>query len=117
MNTIKESGIDGKLLKCAGRVSTTAVRIYNIIRLVGEGELSADNALHRLIEDYKCLNDVANEIIRTSDRIGEAELELAKYKRAFEQLVALGPSATPEAYIAAVCRAEAIINGGEGGEA
>ena len=34
-----------ELNKCACAASCTAVRMYNIIRAVGRGELTADNAL------------------------------------------------------------------------
>ena len=48
--------------KASGRAHSTAVRIYNIIREVGRGELSADNALHQLVEDYHNLQSLGDDI-------------------------------------------------------
>jgi len=62
-NTIKET----KYLECLGLASNahcSATRIYNIIREVGRGELTADNALHQLVEDYA-------ELHKLGDKIGE----------------------------------------------
>lgn len=42
----------------AGKAMTTAQRIYSIIRNVGVGETSADDALHCMIEDYKRMYDL-----------------------------------------------------------
>lgn len=42
----------------AGKAMTTAQRIYNIIRKVGAGDMSADDALHCMIEDYKRMHDL-----------------------------------------------------------
>lgn len=50
-------------LKISGRVSCSAVRIYDLIREVGSGKLSADNALHQLVEDYHELH-VASSMLR-----------------------------------------------------
>ena len=49
-------------LKFSSRASCTAVRIYNIIREVGYGKLSADNALHQLVEDYHDLHRLSEDI-------------------------------------------------------
>ena len=46
---MKVTGED--LNRCATVASCIAVRLYNIIRDVGHGNLTADNALHQLIED------------------------------------------------------------------
>ncbi len=43
-------------LKLASRAHCSATRIYNMIRAVGRGELTADNALHQLVEDYHDLH-------------------------------------------------------------
>ena len=51
-----------KLLKYASHASCAAVRIYNIIRAVGRGELTADNALHQLVEDYHDLGILSDDI-------------------------------------------------------
>lgn len=48
-------------LKISCITSTSAVRIYNMIREVGRGELTADNALHQMIEEYHNLKVVAKE--------------------------------------------------------
>lgn len=49
-------------LRLASRASCSAVRIYNLIREVGRGELSADNALHQLVEDYHDLGSLSDDI-------------------------------------------------------
>ena len=54
-------------LRLAGRASCSAVRIYNLIREVGRGELSADNALHQLVEDYHDLGILSNDISQLAD--------------------------------------------------
>lgn len=43
-------------LRISCRVSSSAVMVYNLIREVGRGELSADNALHQMIEVYHNLS-------------------------------------------------------------
>lgn len=72
--TIEET----KNLECLGlasKVHCEATRIYNIIRAVGRGELSADNALHQLVEDYATLHNLGNEIGKIADWIDrEGEL-------------------------------------------
>lgn len=45
-------------LKLASRAHCSATRIYNMIRAVGRGELTADNALHQLVEDYHDLHNL-----------------------------------------------------------
>ena len=54
-------------LRLAGRASCSAVRIYNLIREVGRGELSADNALHQLVEDYHDLRILSDDIGQLAD--------------------------------------------------
>ena len=51
-----------EILRLASRVDCTAVRIYNIIREVGRGEITADNALHQLVEDYHDLQIISDAI-------------------------------------------------------
>lgn len=58
-----------ELNKCAGVASCIAVRIYNIIREVGQGKLTADNALHRLIEDMKNARDLSDKLLEMSESI------------------------------------------------
>ena len=63
MSTQGSKAMNGTIDKCresAGRISCIAVRIYSMIRDVGRGVLSADNALHLMIEDYKDLRDIYN---------------------------------------------------------
>jgi len=54
-------------LKLECEASCTAVRIYNIIREVGRGELTADNALHQLVEDYHNLKILSDKIGSIAD--------------------------------------------------
>ena len=56
-------------LKLAGRAHCTATRIYNNIRAVGRSELTADNALHQLVEDYHDLRDLGESIGNLADEI------------------------------------------------
>ena len=56
-------------LKLAGRAHSTATRIYNKIRAVGHSELTADNALHQLVEDYHDLRDLAESIGKLAEEI------------------------------------------------
>ena len=46
---------------------TLSTRIYNIIREVGRGELTADNALHQLVEDYHDLKILSDKICSIAD--------------------------------------------------
>lgn len=62
-----------KCRQSAGRISGIAVRIYNMIRTVGRGNLSADNALHLMIEDYKNLRDIAKDINDIANAIRESK--------------------------------------------
>lgn len=59
-----------ELEKIAGRVIGVSVRIYNAIRAVGYGELTADNALHQLVEDYHDLCAIADDIDALADEGG-----------------------------------------------
>ena len=60
-------------LSLASRVQCAKVRIYNLIREVGRGETTADNALHCLVEDYKNLGDVAEDLGRMSEMLAAVE--------------------------------------------
>lgn len=76
--SMKENIVD-ECLRLSGRASCTAVRIYNIIREVGRGELSADNALHQLVEDYHDLILLSRDIGAIADRLEEeCEKTIAK---------------------------------------
>lgn len=59
-------------LKYASQIQCTAVHIYNLIREVGHGKLSADNALHQMVEDYKILKDIAEGVSELADAIEAA---------------------------------------------
>lgn len=63
-----KDGVDDAL-KCASQIECVAVRIYNLIREVGYGNISADNALHQMVEDYKRLKDIANDVSGLADYI------------------------------------------------
>lgn len=58
-------------MKIVAVARTTAVRIYNLIREVGQGKLSADNALHQMIEDYKNLHDLGDKAQKLASWIDE----------------------------------------------
>lgn len=60
-----------KLQRYANHASCAAVRIYNVIREVGRGELTADNALHQLVEDYHELSILSTNILKLADRLQE----------------------------------------------
>jgi len=66
-----------KLAECAFCSST---RIYNIIRSVGSGELTADNALHQLVEDYAALHRLGRDIVKLADYLDKAA-EISEGKR------------------------------------
>ena len=70
----KNEDIVDTCLKLSTRAICTAVRIYNIIREVGRGELSADNALHQLVEDYHDLKILSDDIGQLADKV-EAKKE------------------------------------------
>jgi hypothetical protein len=53
--------------------SSVAVRIYDLIRGVGYGELTADNALHQLIEEYKNLNSITDRLNELADAFEKEE--------------------------------------------
>lgn len=59
--------------RLAVRASSSAVRIYNLIREVGRGELSADNALHQLVEDYHDLRILSADIRHLADGLEKEE--------------------------------------------
>ena len=57
------------LNRCATVASCIAVRLYNIIRDVGHGNLTADNALHQLIEDTKNARELSESLLEMSNSI------------------------------------------------
>ena len=61
--------IVNKLHKYACHTSCAAIRIYNIIREVGRGELTADNALHQLVEDYHELSILSKNILELTNEL------------------------------------------------
>ena len=60
-------------LRLAARASSSAVHICNRIREVGRGELSADNALHQLVEDCLNLTILSNDIRYLADGLEKEE--------------------------------------------
>lgn len=60
-----------KCLDHANTAYTSAVRVYDIIREVGYGKLSADNALHRLVEDYKNMRELGKELVKLSKQLDQ----------------------------------------------
>ena len=64
---MKVTGEELNNLACAA--SCTSVRMYNIIRAVGRGELTADNALHQLVEDMKNVKDLSSKLLEMSKSI------------------------------------------------
>lgn len=70
------------VLKIATTANCIAVKIYNVIREVGHKQLSADNALHQMIEDYKQLHDLGGRAMEVADVLdtlatkAEAEVQL-----------------------------------------
>ena len=75
------SDVTDKLLRLSSRVSCTDVRIYNIIREVGYGKLTADNALHQLVEDYHDLHVLSDEIRKAADEVEKMQEELSEKER------------------------------------
>lgn len=60
---------DEELNKCAAEASCIAVRLYNIIRDVGHGNLTADNALHQLIEDMNNARELRDSLLEMANSI------------------------------------------------
>ena len=59
----------GDLNRCATVASCIAARLYNIIRDVGHGNLTADNALHQLIEDMNNARELSESLLEMSNSI------------------------------------------------
>ena len=59
----------GDLNRCATVASCIAVRPYNILRDDGHGNLTADNALHQLIEDTKNARELSESLLEMSNSI------------------------------------------------
>ena len=64
---MKVTGED--LNKCACVASCIAVRLYNIIRDVGHGVLTADNALHQLVEDMNNARELIDSLLEMANSI------------------------------------------------
>ena len=64
---MKVTGKD--LNRCATVASCIAVRLYNIIRDVGHGNLTADNALHQLVEDMKNASELSKSLLEMSESL------------------------------------------------
>ena len=64
---MKVTGED--LNRCASVASCVAGRMYNIIRDVGHGNLTADNALHQLVEDMNNVRELSNSLLEMSESV------------------------------------------------
>lgn len=62
-----------KCLKISCYTATSALSIYNLIRAVGRGELTADNALHQMIEEYHNLKEISKEASALADYLKKKE--------------------------------------------
>ena len=69
----KEIDVVDECLKISCHASTSAVRIYNLIRAVGRGELTADNALHQMVEEYHNLKVISDEASVLADALEKKE--------------------------------------------
>lgn len=58
-------------LRIACGVSSSAVKIYNLIREVGYKKLSADNALHQMVEEYHNLNVFSDRLTNLAKTLEE----------------------------------------------
>lgn len=75
-NANHKTGQEGKnvirvdeLASCAATASCIAARMYNTIRAVGHGELTADNALHKFIEDVFDAKSLTAELNRLCAKV------------------------------------------------
>ena len=57
------------LNRCATVASCISVRLYNIIRDVGHGNLTADNALHQLVEDMNNARELRDSLVEMAESI------------------------------------------------
>ena len=64
---MKVTGED--LNRCAAVASCIAVRLYHIIRDVGHGNLTADNALHQLVEDMNNARELRDSLLEMANSI------------------------------------------------
>jgi hypothetical protein len=69
----KEIDVVDVCLRISCHASTSAVRIYNLIREVGRGGLTADNALHQRIEEYHNLKVISKESSELADYLDKKE--------------------------------------------
>lgn len=60
-------------LKIACHASASASNIYNLIRAVGREELSADNALHQMVEEYHNLRALSDKASALADALEKKE--------------------------------------------
>lgn len=79
-NTIERTKYH-ECMSLAARAHAAATRIYNIIRSVGSGELTADNALHQLVEDYAELRRLGLDIRKLADYL-EVEAKISEGEEA-----------------------------------
>lgn len=98
------------------KANNATVRIaqmeYGVVRLLtsdGKDVTDVFGCMNRKWYDLK-LRPECPEVQSELDKCKE---ELDRYRKAFEGISAIGPSASVETYITAVCRAEKIVNGDE----
>lgn len=71
-----KSDVIDKCLSIGSRISCSAVKIYNLIREVGYKKLSADNALHQMVEEYhnlKVISDMVSDLADILEKEGETK--------------------------------------------
>lgn len=69
----KEIDVVDECLRIACNASTCSVMVYNLIRKVGHGELTADNALHQMVEVCHNINEISKDASALADVLGEKE--------------------------------------------
>ena len=69
----KEIDVVDACLKISCQASSSAVMIYDLIREVGRGELTAHNALHQMIEGYHTLSEIAKEASALAEALKKKE--------------------------------------------
>lgn len=62
-----------RLLSAQCHISCTGSRIYNLMRMVGQGEIKAENALLQMVEDYKINRDNIEELREISRDVDAME--------------------------------------------
>lgn len=65
--------VAGECMSLSCMTSCVASHIYDLIKDVGRGELTADNALHQMIEEYKNLNTISDKLDKLADELEKGE--------------------------------------------